>query len=261
MGDFLYQWPIWLSLPIFVAGFLLVSWGVLLVLRGPVRRAAVDSLEWDRVLGYAITAYGVFYGILLALVAVSVYENFMRVDEAVLAETSAIATLFRDVSGYPDPIAGQLMDALRSYTEGVVTIDFPAQALGRVPTEDDMRVLGLQDLLLSFEPTTPGMQVLHNNTIAAFNDLILARRTRVDMTHLALPSLFWVVIGIGALLNAVLLGLIEVKRVRVHLFMSGVIAVFVGLLIFVTADMDHPYSGEVAVTSEDYQDLLDDLLD
>ena len=39
--------------------------------------------------------------------------------------------------------------------------------------------------------------------------------------------------------------------------MSGLIAVFVALLIFVTAAMDHPYSGFVSVPPEPFQNLLE----
>lgn len=260
MESFLYGWPVWLSLPLAVIVYLGGSWLILLLLRRPVLRTAGNSAEWDRVLGYAIAAYGVFYGILLALVAVSVYENFMSVDDAVLGETSAIAALFRDATGYPEPFAGQLQDAIRGYTQGVITLDWPQQAAGVVPREDDERLAAVQQLLFSFEPITTGAQALHTNTVEAFNDLVAARRTRIDLTDLSLPPLLWFVIGVGAVLNAVLLALIEVRRLPVHLFMSGIIAVFVGLLIFVTADMDHPYEGAVSVTSEDFQILLDDLM-
>ncbi|BDI22949.1 DUF4239 domain-containing protein [Herbiconiux sp. L3-i23] len=260
MDTFLYDWPVWLSLPVAVLGFLAGSWLILLGVRRPVMRAAGNNSEWDRVLGYAITAYGVFYGILLALVAVSVYENFTSVDDAVLGETSAIATLFRDAAGYPQPFSGQLQDTIREYTQGVVTLDWPQQAAGVVPRETDERLAAVQQLLLSYEPVTNGAQALHTNTIETFNELVDARRTRIDMTDLSLPPLLWFVIAVGAVLNAVLLALIEVRRLQVHLFMSGIIAVFVGLLIFVTADMDHPYQGGVSVTSEDYQILLDDLM-
>lgn len=257
MGAFFYDWPLGISLPLFILVFLGLSWLILLGLRGPVLRAAGSSGEWDRVLGYAISAYGVFYGILLALVAVSVYENFMRVDEAVLAEASAIATFYRDASGYPEPISAELHQLVRHYTEVIVATDFPQLALGNAPAEDDATLAELQRALLAFEPATAGQTALHQNTIQAFNDLVTTRRSRIDMVDLALPPLLWMVLVTGAILNAVLLALVEVKRLRVHLFISGIIAVFVGMLIFVTANMDHPFKGAIAVTADDYQLLLD----
>ncbi|MET0781046.1 MAG: hypothetical protein ABWZ16_05975, partial [Microbacterium sp.] len=67
--------PLWVSLPLFVGGFVVVSCLVVVGLRPVVRRIVDDVEQWDRVLGHVIGTFGVFFGILLALVAVSVYEN------------------------------------------------------------------------------------------------------------------------------------------------------------------------------------------
>ncbi len=76
--------PLWLALPTFVVLYLVLSWAVLLAVRPWVTRVSSAHEEWDRVLGYAMQSYGIFYGILLALIAVSVYENFQRVSVVVL---------------------------------------------------------------------------------------------------------------------------------------------------------------------------------
>ena len=119
--------PIWLALPGFVVLFLVVSWAVLLAVRPWVIRMSSQNREWDRVLTYAMASYGIFYGILLALITVSVYENFHRVDAVVLDEADALGALYRAVSGYPQPLADNLQDYLRQYTTGVITQDWPLQ--------------------------------------------------------------------------------------------------------------------------------------
>jgi hypothetical protein len=42
--------------------------------------------------------------------------------------------------------------------------------------------------------------------------------------------------------------------------MSGIIAVFVGLLIFVVASMDHPYAGYVSVSPDPFEIVLEQLM-
>lgn len=254
------DWPVWLAMPTWVVVYLAASWGVLLAMRPWVKRVASRNEEWDRVLGYAMTSYGVFYGILLALIAVSVYENFQRVDGIVLDEASAVGVLYRAVSSYPQPEASQLQDLLRTYTTNVITVDWPQQAAGVIPLQGNDDVAAIQKVLFSFEPTTAGQQVLHQETLARYFDFVELRRDRLDETRLALPSLLWVLLGVGAALNAVLLALIEARNLRVHLIMSGILAIFVAMLIFVTAAMDHPYSGIIAVGPETYVDVLTRLM-
>lgn len=259
MDLFLYETPLWLTMPAFVLAFLALSWMVVLLLRPWVKRAARTE-EWDRILGYAMSSYGIFYGILLALIAVSVYENFQRVDGVVVDEISALGALYRDTSGYPEPLSGELQRLLQQYTEGVVTLDWPSQELGIIPSEGNTTVDAFQNALFGFEPVTTGDQAVHAQTIGEFNEFLEARRARLEETDLALPPLLWVLLGFGAVLNAVMIALIEARRLRVHLIMSGIIAVFVAMLVFVTASMDHPYSGYVSITPAGYQELLDDLM-
>ena len=42
----------------------------------------------------------------------------------------------------------------------------------------------------------------------------------------------------------------------IHVVMAGLIAMYVGLLIFVTASMDHPYSGGISIGPEAFELLL-----
>lgn len=260
MDFFFYDGPIWVALPAFVVLFLGLSWGVLLAVRPWVKRVAAAHEEWDRVLGYAMQSYGIFYGILLALIAVSVYENFQRVSIVVLDEASALSTIYRAVSDYPLPFGPDLQEQLRLYTQNVISIDWPQQAQNVIPAEGNDQVDRIQSLLFAFEPGSGGQQVLHNQTVGLYFDFVEARRARLDETKLALPPLLWVLVAVGAILNALMLALVEARNLRVHLIMSGIIAVFVALLIFVTAAMDHPYSGFVNVPPEPFQNLLDQVM-
>jgi Protein of unknown function (DUF4239) len=254
--DWFYDLPVQVSLPLFVVLFVLVSTLILVGLRPWVRRMAENPGEWDRVLGYAISSYGLFYGILLALVAVSVYQNFTEVHGAVLGETSALAALYRDVSGFPHADAVPLQTGLRDYVHTVITHDWPLQQQGIVPNDGTVAVDAFQRRLLAIEPKTAGQQALLTQTIGAFNDFVVARRARVDDTTLSLPSLLWGVLWVGAAINAVMLSLIQVKKLTIHLVMSGLIALYVGLLIYVTASMDHPYSGGISIGPDAFRLLL-----
>jgi hypothetical protein len=50
----------------------------------------------------------VFYGVTLALIAVSAYQGFAAANQTVGREAAALGTLYRDVSSYPEPIRGEL---------------------------------------------------------------------------------------------------------------------------------------------------------
>jgi hypothetical protein len=257
---FFYDLPTWVSMPTFMLVFLGLSWLILLGARPFVTRAAATNADWDRVLGYAMSSFGLFYGILLALIAVSVYENFQRVNGISLDEVATIATLFRNFGAYPGAFGTDLQQQLQDYTMNVVAVDWPLQEAGIEPTAGDASIDAMQSALFAFEPGTISEQTVHTQTLAVFDRFVDVRRDRIDETELSLPGLLWAVVAVGAFLNALMIGLVESKSRRIHLIMSGIIAIFVAMLIFTTATIDHPYAGAVSVTSEPYLDLYENVL-
>jgi hypothetical protein len=59
--------------------------------------------------------------------------------------------------------------------------------------------------------------------------------------------------AVGAVVNAVLTCLFDVKRLSVHLLLAGLMALFVSQMVFMIVAMDKPFRGEVTVGSDDFQ--------
>ena len=62
----------------------------------------------------------VFYGLAVALIAVSVWQSYSDVAKTLSQEATALAALYRDVSSYPEPIRPQLQKGLRDYTDQII---------------------------------------------------------------------------------------------------------------------------------------------
>ncbi|MDQ1124249.1 bestrophin-like domain [Microbacterium trichothecenolyticum] len=255
----LYDLPMYVGLPVFIVLVVGISCGILLVLRKWVFRVAPQGEEWDRVLSYAVGAYGVFYGVTLALIAAAAYGNFTEVDGVVLEESSSLASLYRTATLLPEPQSGELQQQIIQYSRGVIDEDWPQQRRLELPSETDVDITRMQQAIDAVEPSSAVEVVYVQEALEQFRQLVHDRRDRIALTHLALPSVLWIVLGVGAVLNAVLIGLIEVRNLRVHLLMSGMLALFVALLLYAIAGFDHAYAGPIAVTPEYFQDLLDGL--
>lgn len=255
----LYDVPLSVGLPLFIALVVGGSCAILLILRRWVHKVAPQGEEWDRVLSYAVGAYGVFYGVTLALIAAAAYGNFTEVDGIVLEESSSLASLYRTAALLPEPQASELQEQVIAYTRNVIDVDWPQQSRLEIPSDTDANVTAMQQAIAAVQPTTPAQILYVEQSLDQFQLLVENRRERIALTTLALPNVLWIVLGVGAVLNAVLIALIEVRNLRVHLLMAGMLALFVGLLLYAIAGFDHAYAGPIAVTPEYFQDLLDDL--
>ncbi|HZW41790.1 MAG TPA: DUF4239 domain-containing protein [Agromyces sp.] len=261
MLEWFYDTSIAITLPLFVGGFVVVSCLIVIALRPLVHLLVTDTKEWDRALAHVIGTFGVFFGILLALVAVSVYENFAYTRQVAIEEAGRVGALYRATTGLPDQQGDPMRQVLDEYMHSVIEVDFPDQAHGILPEASDAQVDEFERLLHTVEADTRGDQAEFEQALATFDDFIESRRARIDATALALPPLLWLVIWVGAAVNAVLIAFIDVKSRRLHLLMAGVLAVFIGLVIFVTADMDHPYAGAVSIGPGAYERVLEQIID
>jgi Protein of unknown function (DUF4239) len=142
----------------------------------------------------------------------------------------------------------------------VITVDWPLQRAGIIPGDGTAQVTEFQKVLFAYQPKGSGQHAIYLQTIQSFNTFVGARRDRINETTLAVPNLLWAVIWVGAAVNALLISLIDVRKLPVHLVMSGLIAVYVGLLIYVTASLDHPYAGTVSIGPEDFRTLLEQVM-
>src|SRR5215211_4319339 len=72
----------------------------------------------------------VFYGLAVALIAVSVWQTHSDASRTTSEEATAIGVLYRNVSSYPEPPRSHLQKELREYVEYVIHQAWPLQQRG-----------------------------------------------------------------------------------------------------------------------------------
>jgi Protein of unknown function (DUF4239) len=249
----IYDIPRWGGTLLFSAVFVGFTWLGLVLIRPWVRRHAADQPDWNALIGAILAAFVVFYGITLALISISSYQNFAAANQVVTREATALGTLYRDVSSYPEPMRGELQAMLRHYTQYVIEEAWPAQRRGVIPEGGTARVTAFQEKLLSFQPQTRGEEILHAETLSQFGVFVDLRRQRLNSVSTGLPDVLWFVVLVGAVANAVLSWLFDVKQLSVHLLLAGLMSLFVAQIVFMIVAMDEPFLGDVSVGSDAFQ--------
>src|SRR4029453_4693284 len=116
----IYDMPRLAGTLLFSAVFVGFTWVGLVLIRPWVRRHASDQPDWNALIGAILAAFVVFYGITLALISISSYQNFAAANQVGTRGATALGTLYRDVSSYPEPMRGKLQRMLRDYTRYVI---------------------------------------------------------------------------------------------------------------------------------------------
>jgi hypothetical protein len=190
----------------------------------------------------------------------SVWQTYSDVSKVVSEETTALAALYRDVTGYPPSIRGELQRQLRDYTSYLVREAWPLQRQGRVPLAGIQHMDRFQATLVDFEPASEGQKILHAETLRAYNHMLLFRRMRLDAVATGLPAVMWIVVGAGAFISVTASFFFKIDDIRLHGVFVILLSTFIGLVIFMTLALNHPFRGELGISADSYQLLLDQLI-
>ncbi len=260
MFESLFDVPLWIAGTAIIGSLCVFAVvGLLLVRRLFLPRLRIQEGD-SEFTGAMMQAVLVFYGLAVALIAVTVFETYSDISQVVEGEATALNALYRDVTSYPEPIRWELQKDLRDYTIQVIHEAWPLQARGEVPRAGIQHMSRFQEALTKFEPTTEGQKILHTETMRAYNQLIQARRMRLDAVSTGLPAVMWGVIIGGAFIGLSSAFFFKVEDARLHLIELLLLAVFIGLVIFMILSLDRPFRGDLGISSEPYRLVYDQLM-
>ncbi|HWP11744.1 MAG TPA: DUF4239 domain-containing protein [Ramlibacter sp.] len=261
MMDVLFSLPLWalaIVLNVWLMSFSLASlWGL--------RRWILPRLHLntDASLFYAaavMQSVMVLYGMVAALTAVSVWSRYSQASDIVSKEATAIASLWRNLGGYPQRERESIREALRGHTNFVIHDAWPEQKRGRVPHGGEEAVDRLQAQLFAFEPKSESQKILHAETLAAYNRMIEARRLRLDSANSGLPGVMWFVLLPGAMGCLLFSLFFPIEEPHFQAVLVAGVAGFVAMVLFVIVSLDRPFHGAMAIPADSYLLVHDQLM-
>ena len=232
----------------------------LFLTRGWVRRLHKVDHSHNDIVGFYLAAITVFDAITLGLVAVGTWQTYTDVQSRVDHEAATLASIYRDATGFPEPLRTQLQDDLRWYYHQVVIVGWPMQQRGIVPDVSGVALHKFETDFMTFEPVTERDKILAAETYRAYNELTEARRFRMNSITAELPSPVWVMVIAGAILSIAATWFFHAASFAMHLWLSLVYSTLIGLLIYLIIALDNPYRGRISVGPDPLVRVHDQLM-
>ena len=252
-----YDLPNWLFGTLVVVTFVVLATAGLFAARIIVKQVFGCHPHND-VISYYLATVGVFYGITLGLISVGTYQTYSDLDQSVSLEAATVASIYRDVSSYPEPTRSQLRGAIANYTRFTIEEAWPLQRRGVVPGVSVMNAL--QSELDGFTPSNEREQIVHAEALRQFNHLVELQRVRLQSVLTGLPAMLYGVILLGALVTMVMSWALVLDNFRMHVFLNAALAALLGLLVFLIAAVDNPFRGEFSVGPDAFIVVRDQLM-
>ena len=128
----IYDYPNWQVGALFGGASCVLTCLAILATRPLIPRWLGPEPAANELVSYFVSAFGVFHGLMLGLIAVGTYEIFVNVEEASGRESAALGTLHRDVPNLPEPARTELQDLPRQQCRFVAEEAWPSQRLGMI---------------------------------------------------------------------------------------------------------------------------------
>jgi hypothetical protein len=142
-----------------------------------------------------VTALAVVLGVLLGFLAARVWANFDRAILLVGQEAGALTATMIFAETFPPEIKGRVRDAVLGHVKSAVEDEWPAMArregIAAVPPPSLREALAT---ILGFNPTRPGEELAQKSALAALEQAIEARRSRISLSAMSIDRTQWRVI-------------------------------------------------------------------
>jgi hypothetical protein len=206
--------------------------------------------------GFVLAIVGVIYAVLLAFIAVAVWQNYTDVDSLVQTEANLVDDLYRDTIGLPPDIAQQLRLNLFDYTETVVQKEWPRMASFMPSRLKGWRTLDSFHLTLArLKPQDAPMLAVQTQMLETLDKLYDVRRGRFHAASSGLPAIVWWNLLVGAVLLVLFSYLFGAPRLAMHAVMVGLLGSSIGLVLMLIVLLDNPFMGRSHVSVEPFQAL------
>jgi hypothetical protein len=247
------------SLPTILAGFLIVGGFVVSTLVvgyfvATFTSPQVRSAHNDRA-GFILAVIGVVYAVLLAFVAVGVWERFDQAEWRSYEEAGSIATVYRDAESFPHPAALRAM--LRNYVASVIDVEWPRMSRGERSDISDAWLEQADRYVRHLPVSSAGLVSVHSQMLSAIDTALLDRETRLTIDFGGINGIMWLVLVSGAYITVGFTYFFGFERLLMQHLMIGGLSLMIGLVLFLVIALDYPFRGSIAVGPDAFRSLLE----
>ncbi|HWV41969.1 DUF4239 domain-containing protein [Pseudorhodoplanes sp.] len=244
--DWLHDLPFILGLGVVCAAFVVPTLVGSYLLQPKVAQLLRGERDANTVLGFLLNAFALYFGVLLALLSIAVFENHNKAEDAVVREAAAIIKLYRDINSYPADSRPDLIGIMDRYVDEVTGPGWKIQAEGKANPKEIVMLTELHRAIGAFEPKDMARSVRYAETLRVLDDFVEARRLRISAGTSSIPRIMWFVVLVGAVMNVIVIWMFDLRPLT-HAIIGGTLSLFIGLVIYMVAVLDAPFKGTYGI--------------
>jgi hypothetical protein len=255
MFDWLPNLPVVCIAAVVVAAMALLTAGIYaLVMRlaGGGRAHAVEAVSPGM-----LSPMGILFALIVGFLAVGVWDNVDRAEDAVADEASALRSFVILSDDLPPDLSARMRSLIRRQIEDAVNDEWPAMeeqraTLTAVPTP----LSDALHLAVGFDPQSDGQAVTQRELVTSIQNALDARRQRIVVSESSINSVKWAGLIALAALALFAIGLVHSGNPTTARIAMGVFAAAVAVVITMLASQNQPFSGQLGLDPDVLEQVL-----
>ena len=251
--DMVYEYPLW-AVGILVAGAAALGAVVLGLAVRPLLSLELRRQDND-VAAAIFSVVGVTFAVLLAFVAMVVWEHYNAAKAASYAEAGSIRDVYYASLGFSDPEKSLLRDGILGYIETVVRVEWPAQARGLSVAGNSAWLNKLNAIAAGLKPAGTADDIRQVTLSLSLTRLSDARQERLMAADTPVPAVVWIVTLMGGALTVAFASLLGVPSLGMHLAMMATMAISGALVLIMIIALSNPFRGDFRVSADPFEQV------
>jgi hypothetical protein len=208
------------------------------------------------VAGFIYAVLGVMYAVVLAFVAIAVWEDFEEANNVTHTEANNLADIYGLADQFPEPTRSRVQGLVRSYAQTVLDEEWALMQDGQSSPQAQALMNDIHQSIEEFEPSTAAEQVIYTQQLSRAEDLADARALRLVEINEGIPLVLHGILLIGGIITVAFTYLFGLKNTWSHRLMVAALTVIVAFTLFAINSLEHPFSGNVRVTPDAFELML-----
>lgn len=201
-------------------------------------------------------AIAAVYSVLIAFVVITVWISFDKSNSSVQLEANYLADIYRDSEGLSRDFHQEVAKVLREYRQAVINYEWKTMARGEMSPEVEEIMKKIWALYTTYQPKTPTEQSFFDESVRKLNSFRELRRQRIMDARSGIEPLLWLVLIVGGLSTISFTFFFGTENIKAHIIMAALLSLTIFLILFTVMEMDYPFTGNVAVSSEPFKSII-----
>jgi hypothetical protein len=203
--------------------------------------------------GNLLSVVGTLYAVLLGLIVVDAMVRFERAMDVVQQESNSLADIFLLAGRLPNPQRAAIRTLCRDYAYEVVENEWTLMNRAHVSIEARKTALAMVRSLDDFEPATEAQKIVYPLILEQMHEFWDHRRERTNTAEYGIPAVEWMALIVGGAVTILFAGLFSVENNGLHMLLTSLTALVVGLNLYLVSLFGYPFAGELAVSNRPFE--------